>query len=263
MGLAIVLLFVAHAFEKHRSGEELLPFVSRLDDILYDSRLNLTMPRGIDPSVVILDIDERSLGEIGHWPWSRSLMAELIGKLFERYGIEVLGFDIVWAERDTSSGIDTLDALAQKDLKQASGFQEAYKSLRPGLDNDELFAKAMRNRPVVLGYYFNQEGGVRVNAIPAPTLPRDSFAGRDIRVTRWSGYTGNLAGYQSSAAAAGHFNPLVDDDGVTRRVPMLLEFDGAYYEALSLAVVRTYIAQRDQGRFPSVEPGYPRAPGVR
>ena len=33
------------------------------------------MPGGVDPRVVILDIDEKSLGEIGRWPWSRDLMA--------------------------------------------------------------------------------------------------------------------------------------------------------------------------------------------
>jgi len=115
-----------------RTGAGWLPFVTRLDSIIYDTRLNLSMPRGLDRSVVILDIDEKSLGEIGHWPWNRALMAELVAKLFERYGVEVLGFDVVWAERDTSSGIDTLDALAQKDFRQVAGFQEIYKTLRPG-----------------------------------------------------------------------------------------------------------------------------------
>jgi len=259
MGLAIVLLFLVDAAQKYPSADGRLPFLARLDNILYDTRLNLAMPRGVDPSIVILDIDEKSLGEVGHWPWSRALMAELITKLFERYGIEVLAFDVVWAERDTSSGIDTLDALAHKDLKQAAGFQELYKSLRPGLDNDELFAKAMRGRPAVLGYYFsNEERAARVNAIPVPVLPQGSFAGRNTHITSWSGYTGNLAAYQNNAAAAGHFNPVVDDDGVTRRVPLLAEFEGAYYEALSLAVVRTFIA-RQEGRFPAVEPGYPQA----
>jgi adenylate cyclase len=259
MGLAIVLLFLVDAAQKYPTAGGRLPSLARLDNILYDTRLNLAMPRSVDPSIVILDIDEKSLGEVGHWPWSRALMAELIAKLFDRYGVEVLAFDIVWAERDTSSGIDTLDALAQKDLKQASGFQEIYKSLRPGLDNDELFAKAMRGRPVVLGYYFsNEDRAARVNAIPAPVLPRGSFAGRDVRFTTWYGYTGNLAGYQKNAAAAGHFNPLVDDDGVTRRVPLLAEFEGAYYEALSLAVVRAFLALHDNGNFPQVEPGYAR-----
>ena len=100
MGLAIVLLFVMHALQLYPTGDGRLPFLTRLDNILYDKRLNLTMPASVDPSVVILDIDEKSLGEIGRWPWSRRLMAELVDKLFDRYGVAVLGFDVVWAERD-------------------------------------------------------------------------------------------------------------------------------------------------------------------
>ena len=144
MGLAIVLFFVVHAIERYPTPDGRLAFITQLDNIVHDTRLNLTLPGGVDPNIVILDIDEKSLGEIGHWPWNRGLMAELVGKLFDRYGIDLLGFDVVWAERDTSSGIDTLDALAQKDFRQVAGFQQAYKSLRPALDNDELFDEAAR-----------------------------------------------------------------------------------------------------------------------
>ena len=217
----------------------------------------MTMPQGVDPRIVVLDIDEKSLGEIGHWPWPRNVMAELVGKLFDRYGVSVVGFDVVWAEPDLSSGIGVLDALAKDDLKGVPAFQSAYARLRSTLDFDARFAQSLKGRPVVLGYYFNsEEGAVRANAIPAPVLPKGTFAGRDIRFTQWKGYTGNLPIYLKSAAAAGHFNPLVDFDGVSRRVPMILEFDGQYYESLSLAVVRTLLAQQG-GSFPDVEPGYP------
>ncbi len=226
-------------------------FITQLDHIIYDARLKLTMPEGVDPRIVILDIDEKSLGEIGRWPWPRSLMAELIDKLFDKHGIAILGFDVVWAERDTSSGIDTLDALAEKDFRQVAGFQEIYKGLRPRLDNDLLFAQAIKGRPVVLGYYFNSEDrAVKANAIPEPVLPKGTFAGRGIPFDEWKGYTGNLPVYMKSAAGAGHFNPRIDFDGVTRRVPMILEFEGAYYESLSFAMVRVILGK------PGVEPGY-------
>ena len=52
----------------------------------------MTMPGGVDETIVILDIDEKSLGELGRWPWDRRLMAELVDKLFDRYGIAVLAF---------------------------------------------------------------------------------------------------------------------------------------------------------------------------
>jgi adenylate cyclase len=217
----------------------------------------MTMPGGVERGIVILDIDEKSLGEIGRWPWSRGLMAEVVTKLFERHGVALLGFDVVFAERDLSSGIETLDALAQGELKQTAAFQQAYRELRPRLDGDALFAAAMKGRPVVLGYYFNsEENAVRANALPEPVLPKGTFAGRDAAFYRWSGYTGNLAIYQQNAAGAGHFNPAPDKDGISRRVPMLLEFDGAYYEPLSLAVLRAYIALQT-GSAPEVRPGYP------
>ena len=71
MGLAIVLFFLVDAAQKYPTADGRLPFLAQLDNILYDTRLNLAMPRGVDPSVVILDIDEKSLGEVGRWPWSR------------------------------------------------------------------------------------------------------------------------------------------------------------------------------------------------
>ena len=254
LGLIVVLVFVVHAA---KIGNLQIGIVNQLDNIIYDARLRLTMPGTVDDRIVILDIDEKSLGEIGHWPWNRRLMAELVDKLFDKYGIAVLGFDVVWAEPDTSSGMEVLDALAQKDLKGAQGFQQAYSKLRSSLDFDGRFASAMKGRPVVLGYYFNAEANaVKANAIPEPILPKGTFSGRNIGFFHWNGYTGNLPIYQKSAAAAGHFNPTVDDDGVSRRVPMLLEFDGAYYEPLSLAVVRTVLALQT-GQVPKVEPGYP------
>jgi len=252
LGLAITVFFIGHAARAYEVG-----FIHQLDNIIYDARLKLTMPRRGDPRIVILDIDEKSLGEIGRWPWSRNVMARLMDKLFDKYGVAVVGFDVVWAERDTSSGMEVLDALAKRELKDASAFQSAYQQLRGGLDYDGMFAASIKSRPVVLGYYFNgDENSARVNAIPAPVLPKGTFTGRNISFARWNGHTGNLPIYLENAAAAGHFNPRVDDDGVSRRVPIILEYEGAYYEPLSLAMLRTLI-KIERGTFPEVEPVYP------
>ena len=143
IGIAIMLFFVIHAAERFPTADGRVPFINQLDNIIYDTRLNLTMPRGplgsdpkVDERIVILDIDEKSLAEVGRWPWSRNLMADVVNNLFDRYQIALLGFDVIWAEPDTSSGIGALDALAQKDLKQVAGFQDVYAKLRPRLDND-------------------------------------------------------------------------------------------------------------------------------
>jgi adenylate cyclase len=256
LGLVITLFFIGHAARFYQVG-----FIHQLDNIIYDARLNLTMPRKGDPRIVILDIDEKSLGEIGRWPWGRSVMARLLDKLFDQYGVAMVGFDVVWAERDASSGIDTLDSLAHEDLKDVPAFQAAYRQLRPKLDFDGLLAASMKGRRVILGYYFNsEERAVKANAIPDPVLPKGTFSGLNIAFARWNGYTGNLPVFLRNSAGAGHFNPLVDDDGVSRRVPLILEFEGAYYESLSLAMVRNWIAL-STGTLPEVEPGFP-AEGV-
>src|SRR5262245_28562446 len=217
----------------------------------------MSWPREVDQRIVILDIDEKSLGELGRWPWNRRLMAELVDKLFERYQVAVLGFDVVWAEPDPSSGMEVLDGLARGELRSNAAFQGAYARLRPGLDFDARFAASLKDRPVVLGYYLNsEEGAARVNALPGPVLPKGAFEGRRVFMTRWHGYTGLLPVYLENAPAAGHINPLVDFDGVLRRVPLVAEFDGAYYEALSLALVRALLA-RQTGAPVAVEAVFP------
>ncbi len=252
LGLVITLFFMGYAARFYPVG-----IITQLDNIIYDTRLRLTMPGGVDERIVILDIDEKSLQEVARWPWPRDVMAQIVEKLFEKYRIAIVGFDVVFAEEDHSSGMRALDELAQQQLKQVPEFQEAYQRLRPKLDNDGLFARALQGRQVVLGYYLNsEENAKRIASIPDPVLPKGTFAGRNIPFTSWVGYGGNLRAFVDAAANAGHFNPRVDFDGVVRRVPMIAELDGAYYEALSLAVVRAILG------YPKVEAGIPSEPFI-
>ena len=247
LGLALMLAFVGHVADFYNVG-----LITRLDNIIYDARLALTMPGGVDPRVVILDIDERSLDRnaLGHWPWRRDKISALLKKLFDEYGVVIVGFDVVFAEPDESSGLPVLDRLAKRELKGVGQYQSALKELRPQLDTDAIFANTIKGRPVVLGYYFSHEAAIQSGAIPRPVLTAEAFQGRNIGFTTWEGYGGNLQEFQANAASAGHFNPLVDTDGVSRRVPMLAEFRGGYYEALSLAMIRVLAGN------PKVEPGF-------
>ena len=246
LGFAIALLVMGHAAKFYNIG-----IITRLDAIYYDARLRLTMPGGIDDRIAILDIDEKALGEIGRWPWGRDTMSALMDKLFDRYGIRLIGFDIVFAEPDDSSGLKKLEVLSKGRLKDSVPFQNALQDLRPQLDYDARFAKALANRDTVLGFYFADNSGINSGALPSTVLPKGSFDGRQIAFTDWASYGGNLPEFQKNAAAAGHFNPLVDFDGVARRVPIIAEFQGRFYESLSLAMVRAYLG------FPPVVPGFP------
>ncbi|MBC7781484.1 MAG: adenylate/guanylate cyclase domain-containing protein [Proteobacteria bacterium] len=255
LGLLIVAVFLGYC-----ARWVPVPLIEQLEAIAYDTRLRLMMPGGSDPRVVIVDIDERSLQVEGRWPWGRDKVAALVDRLFEHYRVAVVGFDIVFAEADDSSGLSRLEALATGELRGNAPFEAALREIRPRLEFDRLLAARIRDRPVVLGYYFSNVGepagaqSLAVGALPTPALAGGMFAGRNIRFTRWNGYGANLAPLQSAAVSAGHFNQLTDADGVARRVPMLAEFKGAYYESLSLAIVRLLLGS------PSIEPGYPAQP---
>lgn len=239
LGLLFVLLFVGNAAHFYR-----LNFVDRLSAIIYDYRLRISMPRTVDDRIVILDIDEKSLKEEGRWPWSRDRMALLMDQLFDRYGVAVVGFDVVFAERDNSSGLQVLQKLGQNQLKSDTAFQAALRQIEPQLEYDKLFADKIKNRKVVLGYYLtNQKDHNASGMLPAPVFPAGAFKGSLIGFTSWNGYGANLPELQTAALGAGHFNPLVDSDGVVRRVPMLVESNGAYYASLSLAMVQALLGQ--------------------
>jgi len=246
IGLAIVGLFLAHAVHVFR-----IPLIDRLEAIVYDTRLRLTMPRTLDTRVVILDIDEKSLlerekGGEGRWPWPRDRLALLLDKLFDKYGIAAVGFDVVFAERDESSGIRVLEQLAQRELKGVTQFQNVLEKVKPRLEYDDIFANKMKGRAVVLGHVFlsdNPANASRKGMLPPPVLPKGAFGERRVGVTSWSGYTANLEILQGMAANAGHINPLPDEDGITRRVPMLVEYGNAFYEPLSMAMVRTILGK--------------------
>ncbi len=245
LGLAVLLLFLLHA-----AGIFELSFVNRLEYALYDARLLATQPRTLDDRVVILDIDEKSIAEIGHFPWSRDKLAAIVDKLFTQQKIAMVGFDVVWAEKDTSSGLDELERLAHTELKDDTKYLGQLQQLAPSLDYDGRFADAVRNRAVVLGYVMT-DAKETVQALPPATLPAGSFNGHQVSFTRWSGYVGNLPELQKAALSGGHFNPLIDPDGEVRRVPMVVEEGNQYYESLSLAMVRGLLGS------PPIRPEYP------
>ncbi len=248
LGFALLLVLLGHS-----AGFYHIPLITRLDAIIYDAKVVLSMPRKMDDRIVILDIDEKSLAEIGRWPWGRDKLATLVNNLFDKYHAAVLGMDVVYAERDDSSGLMHLEALAGRQLKDSPAFQAALQDLRPQLDYDALFAQALKGRPVALGYFMSTEEKNALGMLPAPVLPAGTFSGRSIDFRSFTGYGANLELLQKAAASAGFFNMVPDYDGSTRRIPMLVECQGAYYESLSLAMVRLYLGN------PKVVPGFPSA----
>lgn len=235
----------------HISGVLHLQVLERLDHIIYDARLRAFMPRTQDDRIVIVDIDEKSLEQLGHWPWGRDKLAALTRELFERQQVAVLGFDVLFAEADGSSGLASLERLANGPLRTQPGFKEQLARLAPTLDHDALFAQALHGRPVVLGYYFTSDRDGRTKGVlPDPALPLERLRGLPLSSTSWNGYGSNIPVLAQAAPRAGFINSITDDDGVVRSLPLLVEHGGKYYESLALTMFRAFLGQSE------VHPGY-------
>lgn len=219
---------------------EVLPttVVERIDHFLYDLRMR-AQPTEHDPRIVIVDIDEKSLDQIGRWPWSRNVVADLTSSLADHYKAKSIGFDIIFAEPDTSSGFETLRKLSQHELKDTPGLDQRLRQLRNELDYDGRLAAAIKDKPVVMGFLFsNEPRSVSKGVLPPPAFSEEELEGRRLDTLNWTSYTANLARLQSAASSGGFFNPVLDQDGVVRSVPLLAKIDGNYYESLAIATTR-------------------------
>lgn len=204
----------------HATGLLRISAVQSLENIVYDTKLRLTMPKTLDSRIIIVDIDEKSLAEVGRWPWHRQKLAALTQELLQNQRVSAIGFDLVFAEGD--------------DMREA----------------DTQFAQSFLQKNVVLGYYFTSDREARTSGVlPKPVIQQNNLSGRKIRATVWDGFGSNIATLAEAAPLAGFFNAIADDDGVVRSTPLLASFKGDYYESMALAVYRAATG------YPSVGPG--------
>ncbi len=130
----------------------------------------------------------------------------------------------MFSEPDTSSGLQSLSQIARTALKDDAAFQSALKALGASLDYDGRFAAALRGRPVVLAYSFNNYAhAVRSGALPEPAVSDDTFDPANSPFLSFNGYSGNLPQFQAAAASGGHIDSLADKDRNSQREPMLIE----------------------------------------
>ncbi|WEF33416.1 CHASE2 domain-containing protein [Pseudoduganella chitinolytica] len=225
----------------HVTGHLGLDAMERFDTFIAGLRMRVE-PAQLDPRIVIVDIDDRSLAAVGRFPWSRDVMARLVTQLTRRYQVAAVGFDVSFPEPDYSSGFGVLDALARRELKDVPGLPAQLERLRERMDYDGLLAAAMAGQPVVLGY---ATAGSQVKGVlPPPAFTEEALNGRTLDAWQARGYEANIARLQQAAQGAGIFSVLPDRDGVVRSTPLLQKIGTGYYPTLSLATVAVALRAR-------------------
>jgi adenylate cyclase len=249
LGLGVALAMVIGLLATSEFG---VPF--RLESLTLDARFRL---RPVDPKsnqVVIVDIDDESIAEIGRWPWSRALFAQLVDDLAAA-GAKVVVLDLLFTEPQPSAlatqrpAIEAAMAplLGKLDSEERTQFDTALSNLARASDPDVVLAEAIGKAGTVVVPFAVDLGpsGSASKLPPAPAeLERaayDRVRGSDLdRLPEVAGLRLPIAPL-ALAGALGHVTTLPDAAGAYHFDYPVLRYDESYFPSLSLEAVRSFL----------------------
>lgn len=182
--------------------------------------------------VTIIDVDDKSLKELGQWPWPRTTVAELIIKSAEA-GVVATAFDVIFADPDRLSP----ENIAHDNQTLPEDIREALLALP---SNDTVLADAIGRTRVIVG-----ETSVR-SALNDNTDEKVgpkveyAFLGPDPKpfMMKFADLVQNMPALDAQASGRGIFTVRPDSDGVYRRVPLVMSVQGQIRLGLSVELLR-------------------------
>ncbi len=194
-----------------------------LDSRIRDFYFKFRGPQAPSDEILIVDIDEKSIKELGQWPWERDKVATILQNLTDAEA-GIIGLDIIFSEADKTSPRE----IAKKWSLNANSLP----------DYDEVLAKTVSKTPTILGYIFdfNGENDNEAPQIPAIFVEKSKPNREYLPVAK--GVLTNLEQLQNAAYTSGYINNLPDDSGVIRSVPLLVKYDMEVYPSLAFEMYR-------------------------
>jgi adenylate cyclase len=188
-------------------------------------------PRPSGPTrVAIVDIDDKSLARYGQWPWPRTLVAQLVGRIAEGHP-RVLGIDIVFAERDRLSPPEIVRELPGLPTPLANGLAQLPAS-------EQYLADAMRTVPTVLALAPGREDTPPPADVLHPAPIRQAGGDASHFLMKYKSLLGSLPNLSAAAQGAGASAAEPDDDGIVRRVALAVSYQGTVIPSFALEVLR-------------------------
>lgn len=202
-------------------------YFENIDSKIRDNFFKIRGEINASESIVIVDIDDRSLGELGQWPWSRHKVAKILENLTNA-GVGVIGFDIVFAEKDNSSPRG-IAALLNMDAQSLA-------------DYDEVLSTTIANTPTITGYVFEIDEMAKnpqdiFLTVPAIFIEKNMQVSQLIEPSR---AILNIDKLQDAGYSTGFFNAIPDNDGIVRAVPLVMKYKNEIYPSLAFEMFRVY-----------------------
>lgn len=202
------------------------PFVHFLTLKSTDLTQDRVEPEAGANTVVAVEIDDRSLQKYGQWPWSRALVGDLLQHLSDS-GAAVVGIDMVFSEPEEKGHV--VSATRRRDDHCRDG--------------DTCLASALAGGPFVLGNEFTfaenapsaEQCTLRSVAL---TIDGTVSAPAATKFYRARGIVCNHPPFAQTASSSGFLNGSPDEDGILRRLPLVISFGEAFYPSLLLAMLQ-------------------------
>lgn len=215
----------------------------RLENLGYDLQLRAYVLTKRIPTtpIGIIDIDDNSLKAEGRWPWPRSKLANLVDEL-QKQGAAVIAFDMFFAEKEQNIAVTLLNEFKKRNLGNPNliNLIETNKLL---FDDDDVFGKSIANSPTQLAFSFLPNNQTQ-NLLPPFlfTLPAKEL--KQLEIYPAFGYISSIPVLQNSAKGGGFINIFPDNDGIIRRAPLIMEYQGAIYPSLALQTVLAFLGEK-------------------
>ncbi|MCM0082581.1 CHASE2 domain-containing protein [Geomonas sp. Red32] len=207
-----------------------------------DAVLSLAYRQPAPRSVVIADVDERSLARYGRWPWPRETLARVLDTL-KKEGAACIGLDMVLAEpeRGTSPGELPERGAAAGPARGRVAVAEAS----GGGEGDRRLAEALAGGGLVTGYEFLFDPAVTVShaeELHPPGIVEVERGGHGSLPAFFAATSvvANQGLFSRAVRRSGFLNATPDPDGVMRRMPMMIRYRDRLYPSLSLALLMSY-----------------------
>ena len=198
-------------------------FVRKIENISYDAYQSFFIEKSDFDGVVIIDIDEKSIGEIGQFPWRRDVFADLIKKL-DQYGVSVITFDVFFSEEDKQNPKKILEEF---NIKNSTV-----------IDSDQKFLESIQSSNVVLPVLGDTSMYNRDNS----SKPKTNIIskGGDLLdyIYSFKNKITSLEKFNNAAKGVGTISYLDSSDAVLRSLPMFLKIGNDIWPSLSLETLR-------------------------
>ncbi len=212
------------------------PFIKSISNLSFDLYQKVFTLEKKDTNVVIIDIDEDSLGKFGQFPWSRSVFAKILDQL-NTSNPKAIGFDIFFTEKDKQS--------PEEIIKSYNLIPSDIVDLQKLKGHDEIFAEKLKESKsiiAVLGSNVPSHSNYDRKA-KAKFL---SKGGDPKKFTYSYPYSiGSLEKLEKNVKGLGSISFLDQTDGIIRSLPLLVKFNEKLYPTMGLEMVRVGSKQKN------------------